>query len=440
MDRNLLNIAITEEKPYGFNNSPLTPENVLFIGDPHINVDLEYYDYDAIYENVFKLAKEKGKEYIVILGDIYDNINKIGVKDLKTFSTILQKGLLEYKLKFILLTGNHDISGIKTKKNIYELYSWNLLQNTKVVLPREIFKFNNFYFLPNFQHQEELEKALKLLKEYIDTNHDLNNEIVYIVSHNDFKELFDKSIRKIAPGKYFREYFPNKNIILISGHIHKTSLNITERIYCAGNFLDTNFKDSNYNLSFIGLKKDGSPEKYVSMANVIHISREIYKKEDINKLVVQLSLLSKFVKKLNLNIIKNEDSPLDEIIMYFYSLFTDEVLEKLYVHSIRINIKENIKGFEYNGSLENESTANLDLIKQLYDSFFLKNSYDDLLNSELKLSEYKSIHIENFFMFVNEILHSMNEKERAKILSYITDIVNDESLETKFIEVFENDI
>lgn len=162
-------MQISEEKPYGF-VQPLKEENVLFIGDPHINIGLEYYNYEDIYDAIFKFAKENKKEYIIILGDIFDNILKVGSSDLKTFINILKNGLINYELKFILLTGNHDISGVKynTKKNLYELYGWDLLWNVKTVLPGEIFRFNNFYFLPYFHHEEDLEKACLTIKKDIE--------------------------------------------------------------------------------------------------------------------------------------------------------------------------------------------------------------------------------------------------------------------------------
>ena len=213
---------------------------VLFIGDPHIQVD-NIQEVDLCIEKLILVAEEKKPTFIILAGDLlhtherlhttplnkcYDFIDKMR----KISKTYVLTGNHDYENNSQFLTNNHWMNGLKEWKNVIIV--------DKVI--SEIINNKQFIFVPYVspgRFEEALNTSTWPSGEKVDwTRSDC------IFAHQEFFGCKMGAIISVEGDKWSIDY-PN----VISGHIHSRQ-KPQKNVYYPGSMLQHAFGESVKNI------------------------------------------------------------------------------------------------------------------------------------------------------------------------------------------------
>ena len=212
--------------------------NVLFIGDPHIQID-NIPEVELCMEKLVLVAKEKNPTFIVIAGDLlhtHERLHTTPLNKCYEFINVMRNISTTY-----VLVGNHDYENnsqfLSTNHWMNGLKEWkNVIIVDKVIL--EIINDRKFIFVPYVspgRFQEALYKTFN--DEKVEW---LNADCIF--AHQEFFGCKMGAIISVEGDKWPVEY-PN----IISGHIHSRQ-KPQENIYYPGSMLQHAFGESTKNI------------------------------------------------------------------------------------------------------------------------------------------------------------------------------------------------
>jgi DNA repair exonuclease SbcCD nuclease subunit len=220
--------------------------NVLFIGDPHIQID-NIPEVELCMEKLVLVAKEKMPTFIVIAGDLlhtHERLHTTPLNKCYEFINVMRNISTTY-----VLVGNHDYENnsqfLSTNHWMNGLKEWkNVIIVDKVIL--EIINDRKFIFVPYVspgRFQEALYKTFN--DEKVEW---LNADCIF--AHQEFFGCKMGAIISVEGDKWPVEY-PN----IISGHIHSRQ-KPQENIYYPGSMLQHAFGESTKNIiAYLSFKK-----------------------------------------------------------------------------------------------------------------------------------------------------------------------------------------
>jgi hypothetical protein len=240
---------------YISNNESLS---FIVIGDPHIKID-NLKEFDIFTDKLLSLINDKNPNYIIVLGDILHNHERIHTITLNKAYEFLDK--LRKITKTFVLVGNHDMiscSQFLTENHwMNGIKEWsNIVIVDKIV--KEVFTINDkehsFYFSPYVPPGRFIEA--------LNTYDDKWKDASIIFAHQEFFGCKMGAIISVDGDKW-SESFPE----IISGHIHSKQ-KIQNNIYYTGSAMQnafgesekniiayvTQYEDSKYDLEEIDLK------------------------------------------------------------------------------------------------------------------------------------------------------------------------------------------
>ena len=240
---------------YLSNNESLS---FIVIGDPHIKID-NLKEFDIFTDKLLSLINDKNPNYIIVLGDILHNHERIHTITLNKAYEFLDK--LRKITKTFVLVGNHDMiscSQFLTENHwMNGIKEWsNIVIVDKIV--KEVFTINDkehsFYFSPYVPPGRFIEA--------LNTYDDKWKDASIIFAHQEFFGCKMGAIISVDGDKW-SESFPE----IISGHIHSKQ-KIQNNIYYTGSAMQnafgesekniiayvTQYEDSKYDLEEIDLK------------------------------------------------------------------------------------------------------------------------------------------------------------------------------------------
>jgi DNA repair exonuclease SbcCD nuclease subunit len=210
------------------------PVTVLFIGDPHFQVN-NIQEVDMFLEKITQLALEKSPDIIVIAGDLLHTHEKLHTIPLnkayklvdemrKISKTYVLVGNHDYQDNSQFLTQNHWMNGMKEWKN-------TVIVDTVV---SEIIRDEKFIFVP-YVFPGRFQEALQTHSEsWIDAS--------CIFAHQEFLGCKMGAIVSIDGDKW-----PLTHPFVISGHIHSKQ-RPQENIYYTGSAMQHAFGESEHNI------------------------------------------------------------------------------------------------------------------------------------------------------------------------------------------------
>lgn len=222
---------------------------IVVIGDPHIKAN-NIPEVDLFISKLVDLLKSETPDFIVILGDILNDHEKLNTIALNKAVELFEK-CSTISHTFVLV-GNHDIinnSQFLTENHwLNPLKKWpNMNIVDKVIhIEREDF---NFTFLP-YVPPGRFRDALDTIPEESWKKSDV------IFCHQEFKNCKMNTITSIE-GDTISEDYP----YIVSGHIHNRQT-IGEKVYYPGSSMQTAFGESDKNIiAILSWKKPGKKYK-----------------------------------------------------------------------------------------------------------------------------------------------------------------------------------
>lgn len=174
---------------------------LLLVGDPHCTLS-ELNECNRLLQFIFSLCIENKPDFLVFLGDQFDNHSIVRIEVMKFWYDWLVK-FKENNIQTFLLKGNHDESGLKqdSSNSLIPFYS---ISN---VIDEPSWHYG-LLFLP-YTHSDK--QFIEWANKYNETN--------VIICHQTFQgAMYDNGI--YAPEGVDPNLVPQKTII--SGHIHSS--------------------------------------------------------------------------------------------------------------------------------------------------------------------------------------------------------------------------
>jgi DNA repair exonuclease SbcCD nuclease subunit len=206
----------------------------IVIGDPHIKLD-NILDVDLCLERLIGLANERQPDFIVILGDVNHNHEKIHTVCLNKAYEFIDK-MREIAPTYVLV-GNHDmINHVQFLTSNHWLNGMKEWENVVIVDKVKTLSVNgDLYvfcpYVPNGRFEEALNTC------------DVDwKESSCIFAHQEFYGCSMNAITSVEGDRWGEEY-PN----IISGHIH-VKQKIQNNIYYPGSMLQHSFGESSKNI------------------------------------------------------------------------------------------------------------------------------------------------------------------------------------------------
>ncbi len=202
-------------------------KNFWVIGDVHIK---EKYleEIKLTLDKIIEIISSniKPKEFIVILGDVFDKHKSMNIIEIFEFDKFIKR-LLSFNEKIFILVGNHDRiknSCYMTKEHSYIPYV-DMYDNLKIVY--ETYQWNEFLFVPYVPNGMFSKSVAGIDMEKIDC----------IFSHQEFRDLKMGNIIS-CKGDEIPDTYPH----IINGHIHEYQKN--KNVICVGSVYQVNFSES----------------------------------------------------------------------------------------------------------------------------------------------------------------------------------------------------
>jgi DNA repair exonuclease SbcCD nuclease subunit len=211
--------------------------SVLFIGDPHIQID-NIPEVELCIEKLILLAKEKIPTFIVIAGDLLHTHERLHTTPLNKCYEFINE--MRNISKTYVLVGNHDYENnsqfLTTNHWMNGLKEWNnVIIVDKVIL--EIINGRQFVFVPYVSPGRFKEALDKTFSDEIEL---LKSDCIF--AHQEFFGCKMGAIISVEGDKWPLHY-PN----VISGHIHSRQTP-QKNIYYPGSMLQHAFGESTKNI------------------------------------------------------------------------------------------------------------------------------------------------------------------------------------------------
>ena len=164
---------------------------------------------------------------IICAGDLFDQAFTISIKALDTTVALLKKLQHDYPVRFLCITGNHDLGTRNIANTSIEHSSINVLAHAGLleIVDGRSLKLGNsiFSFIPYMlQPASAIAEALEALEVLLNIDDKLRG---YLVMHQT------PSINSLGlPADFDGENIANNRISYISGHIHKPAIGLKGRI------------------------------------------------------------------------------------------------------------------------------------------------------------------------------------------------------------------
>lgn len=264
---------------------------ILIVGDPHTGTKKIYSKFidmqRAEWDNIHNLCEQEDIGYIVVLGDLSNDRNKIDVSimyELKRY--LIHKN--DTKIKYIFVAGNHDC----TFKNTNEVCSVELLfedyKNVRIIKNKP-FEKNGCLFVPwmNKENYDECIEAInKSTANYCFGHFDINGFMMTrgVECKNGLNRSIFKKFKKVYSGHY---------------HLKSDEGNISY----VGSLMQLNWNDFGDKKRIISLDFDNGEEKiiYNSSGNIfqkVYVDdSELLKPESYSNCFLKIYINRKMKKK-----------------------------------------------------------------------------------------------------------------------------------------------
>jgi hypothetical protein len=208
------------------------------IGDPHIKIE-NLKEFDQFIDKLVNLIFEKNPNFIVILGDILHNHERIHTITLNKAYEFIDR--LRKITKTFVLVGNHDMIScsqfLSENHWMNALKEWDNITIVDKIVKETIFienKENTFYFAPYVPPGRFIEALNTYDTEW------KNASIIF--AHQEFFGCKMGAIVSVEGDKWDTSY-PE----IISGHIHSRQF-IQNNIYYTGSAMQNAFGESEKNI------------------------------------------------------------------------------------------------------------------------------------------------------------------------------------------------
>jgi predicted phosphodiesterase len=277
----------------------------LVIGDPHFRVN-NTNDTDIMSSNIINIAKQQQPDFIVVLGDILNEHEKLNVTPLINAINFLKQ--CQDIAPLYVLIGNHDRPNNQDfLSSIHPFTALKYWDNTTIIDCCQTIKINNFYFtFVPYVYKGRFAEAIHK----VDYKHS-----TAIFCHQEFKGA-QMGAKKSIDG----DEWDDNDVYIISGHIHDYQLlqnNIfylgtpfqhkfgeNENKFIALFFFDVDTRYQHSNIKYDKLTLD-IPVKKIVHLQTNQIETFILDKGINYKIIIHcepndIKLLSKHPKVLNL--------------------------------------------------------------------------------------------------------------------------------------------
>ena len=340
--------------------SSLNSVSFIVIGDPHIKIE-NLKEFDQFMSKLINLIIEKNPTFIVILGDVLHNHERIHTITLNKAYDFIDR-LRKIKKTFVLV-GNHDMIScsqfLSENHWMNALKEWDNVTIVDKIVKEVIFieeKEHYFYFTPYVPPG----RFIEALNTY-DTNW---KDASIIFAHQEFFGCKMGAIVSVEGDKWDSSY-PE----IISGHIHSRQF-IQNNIYYTGSAMQNAFGESEKNI----------------IAFVTQYKSSKYKLEEIELNLPKKKIIYMKVDDLEDYKIKNTEDEYKLSISGNYEEFKaikkTKKFKELEKSGVKIVFKANKVEAKIDGEIRSELENNTKKEDEMqgYDNEFNENNFQDILH------------------------------------------------------------
>lgn len=283
----------------------------LHLADLHLGKNLNGYnlieDQKYALDQIYKLIKSENLKYVLIAGDIYQNIIP-SAEAMNLFDDFISK-CNDLGVNTIIISGNHDSSDrlgfaskLLKKANIYISKPYD--GNIEKVSFNDEYGVINFYLFPYVKphdvkpyfHDEEITSysdAVRIVLNSIDINEEERN---VILSHQFILKAETSESEEIYAGidESVSDTFYDKFDYIALGHIHKKQSFLNGKLRYPGALLKYSKSESNYDktILIVEMKEKGNisyDERKIEYLRDMRVIKDFYdeiikkSKNDLNR-------------------------------------------------------------------------------------------------------------------------------------------------------------